>query len=236
MTAESYAPIVNPITRRLMVRYVLGMALFFALCAFVPAGSWTWDKGWLFIVVYQIVTALSAWYLWRANPEIYIARAKYHPGSKRWDLFIVPALLAAMAAIFVVAALDDGRYHWHPISWRIVALGYLLWIVAFALMTWAEAHNKFFEPTVRIQLDRGHHVIDTGPYAYVRHPGYVAALLLFVGLPLSLASLYALIPAAIACLIMILRTAWEDSMLKNELPGYKEYAGRVRYRLLPGVW
>ena len=103
-------------------------------------------------------------------------------------------------------------------------------------MTWAESVNKFFEPTVRIQTDRGHTVIDTGPYALVRHPGYVAAGLLILGLPLSLGSYWAagtrrdLLPAPGR------GTALEDRTLRGELPGYKEYARRVRYRLIPGQW
>ena len=102
--------------------------------------------------------------------------------------------------------------------------------------TWAESVNRFFEPTVRIQTDRGHRVIDTGPYAIVRHPGYLAAWFFFLGIPLSLGSLWAIIPAIFSCVILVVRTILEDRTLQNELPGYKEYAKRVRYRLLPGIW
>jgi protein-S-isoprenylcysteine O-methyltransferase Ste14 len=95
--------------------------------------------------------------------------------------------------------------------------------------------NKFFEPTVRIQTDRGHKVIDGGPYALVRHPGYAGGSLLFVGIALCLGSLWALIPAGLASALLVLRPLWEDQTLQAELPGYKEYAQRVRYRLIPGV-
>jgi protein-S-isoprenylcysteine O-methyltransferase Ste14 len=108
--------------------------------------------------------------------------------------------------------------------------------VGLAIVTWAEAVNKFFEPTVRIQTDRGHHVVDRGPYAIVRHPGYVGSFLLFGGIALCLGSLWALIPAGLASALLIMRTRWEDQMLQAELPGYKEYTQRVRYRLLPGMW
>jgi protein-S-isoprenylcysteine O-methyltransferase Ste14 len=96
--------------------------------------------------------------------------------------------------------------------------------------------NKFFEPTVRIQTDRGHRVIDTGPYAIVRHPGYAFGSGFFLGMPSALGSYWALIPAALVCPLLVLRTIWEDQTLREELPGYKEYAQRVRYRLIPGVW
>jgi protein-S-isoprenylcysteine O-methyltransferase Ste14 len=111
-----------------------------------------------------------------------------------------------------------------------------LLIAGMAGMTWAESVSKFFEPTVRIQTDRGHRVIDTGPYAIVRHPGYVAACVLFMGMPLSLGSFWALVPAAVSCLLLVVRTVLEDKTLRNELVGYEEYTQRVRYRLVPGVW
>jgi protein-S-isoprenylcysteine O-methyltransferase Ste14 len=96
--------------------------------------------------------------------------------------------------------------------------------------------NKFFEPTVRIQTDRGHKVIDTGPYAIVRRPGYLSGFLVFIGMPLSLGSVWALIPGILLCLLLIVQTIWEDQTLRNELTGYREYAQKVRYRLIPGVW
>jgi protein-S-isoprenylcysteine O-methyltransferase Ste14 len=135
-----------------------------------------------------------------------------------------------------VAALDDGRYHWFPVPWWVCGIGYVLLIAGMVGLTWAESVNKFFEPTVRIQTDRGHTVIDFGPYAIVRHPGYVSAFLVFIGIPLSLGSLLALIPAVMACLLLIVRTIWEDQTLRDELTGYREYAQRVRYRLIRGVW
>ena len=99
-----------------------------------------------------------------------------------------------------------------------------------------KAVNKFFEPSVRIQTDRGHHVIDTGPYAIIRHPGYAFGFAFFLGIPLALGSLWGLIPAIIMSALLVVRTVLEDRTLQNELPGYKQYAERVRYRLVPGVW
>jgi protein-S-isoprenylcysteine O-methyltransferase Ste14 len=104
------------------------------------------------------------------------------------------------------------------------------------ISAWAEAVNRFFEPGVRIQADRGHTVIDTGPYAFVRHPGYVGACLLFVGIALSLGSLWALIPAGVSSLILIIRTRWEDQTLRAELVGYEGYTKRVRFKWIPRVW
>ena len=107
---------------------------------------------------------------------------------------------------------------------------------SYALTTWAQAVNRHFEPTVRIQTERGHRVIDSGPYAVVRHPGYVGAVVMSVGVALALGSLWALVPAALVAVLLIGRTLAEEATLKAELPGYAEYTGRVRYRWTPGVW
>jgi protein-S-isoprenylcysteine O-methyltransferase Ste14 len=135
-----------------------------------------------------------------------------------------------------VAALDDGRFHWYGLPWWVCGVGYGSFIVGFGIATWAETVNKFFEVTVRIQTDRGQKVIDTGPYALVRHPGYVGGILILLGMAFSLGSLWALIPAGLASLLLIVRTQWEDQTLQAELTGYKEYAQRVRHKLIVGVW
>jgi protein-S-isoprenylcysteine O-methyltransferase Ste14 len=174
--------------------------------------------------------------LWRVNPEVWVARTRSHEGTKRWDKILLGFFFTAVYAIVPVAALDDGRFHWLPLPWWVCGLGYVLFLAGMGLVTWAEAVNKFFEVTVRIQTDRGQKVIDTGPYALVRHPGYVAGILFCVGTALSLGSVWALVPAGLASALLVLRTRWEDQTLQAELPGYKEYARRVRYRLIPGVW
>jgi protein-S-isoprenylcysteine O-methyltransferase Ste14 len=139
-------------------------------------------------------------------------------------------------AVVILAALDDGRFHWLPVSWWVSVLGYALLVMGIAGLTWAQSVNKFFERTVRIQHDREQRVIDTGPYAIIRHPGYVAAFFFLVGMSLALGSVWALIPAAVSCLVLVVRTALEDRTLRAELAGYEEYTQRVRYRLVPGVW
>ncbi len=112
-------------------------------------------------------------YLRRVNPEVITARTTAHKGTKRWDLFLVGILYPTMMAILILAALDDGRFHWFHVPWWLCGIGYVLLILGFAGVTWALSVNKFIERTVRIQTDRGHTVVDTGPYAIVRHPGIV---------------------------------------------------------------
>ncbi len=225
------------IDRRRLLLSLAQMPVFFVLCLLLPAGNWMWTRGWLFILVIILASILSTLYLRRVNPEVIAARINRHKGTKRWDLllglvFILPTILA----IPLVAALDDGRFHWFHVPWWCCVLGYALLIAGMLGLTWAESVNKFFEPSVRIQAERGHRVIDSGPYAIVRHPGYVSGFLVFIGMPLSLGSLWALIPAVVLCLLLVVRTVLEDRTLRDELAGYGEYTQRVRYRLIPGVW
>jgi protein-S-isoprenylcysteine O-methyltransferase Ste14 len=212
------------------------MPLFLALFMFLPAGTWAWEKGWLFILVFLTLAVLACLVIWRANPEFLAGWINPHQGTKRWDKVLFGFLSLTTAAILPVAALDDGRFHWFPLPWLVCLLGYALLVVCMAILTWVPAVNKFFEPTVRIQTERGQKVIDAGPYAVVRHPGYVVRSVLFVGIALSLGSLWALVPVGLASLLLILRTQWEDQTLQAELPGYKKYAARVRYKWIPGVW
>ena len=219
-----------------LIGFLVALPAYFALFMFLPAGNWAWMKGWLFIGVFLGTLAVVALYLWRVNPEVVVARTGFHEGTKRWDKILLRFFLPTVYAIIPVAALDDGRFHWLPVPRWVCGVGYVLFVVGMGILTWAEAVNKFFEVTVRIQSDRGHKVIDTGPYAIVRHPGYVGGILFFVGTALCLGSVWALVPAGIASALLILRTQWEDQTLQAELPGYQEYTRRVRYKLIPGVW
>ncbi len=203
---------------------------------FLPAGSIAWTRGWIFLLVFFTALAISAAVLRRLNPEIFRARSRIRPGTKGWDRALLAVILPAMIAILPVAALDDGRFHWHPLPSWAIDFGYGALLAGIALTAWAQAVNRFFEPGVRIQSERGHHVIDTGPYAIIRHPGYVAAMLLFAGLALSFGSLWALVPASVASIVLVLRTALEDCLLRADLPGYQDYARRVRWRLIPSLW
>jgi protein-S-isoprenylcysteine O-methyltransferase Ste14 len=222
--------------RRLFLNLVLSILLA-PLCLFLPAGTWTWARGWLFLVVVTAASLLSILYLRRVNPDVIAGRVNRHQGTKRWDRIFLVILLPTLMAIPILAALDDGRFHWLPVPWWGCVLGYTLLITGMVGLTGAQSVNKFFEPTVRIQTDRGHKVIDTGPYAIIRHPGYAAGYLIFIGMPLALGSLWgALISAILMVPMLLLKTLWEDQTLQDELDGYKEYAQRVRYRLVPGVW
>ncbi len=222
--------------RRRAIRILLAIPVRFGLLAFLPAGTLDWPRGWLFVLVSLTLSGLSVLYLWRKNPEVLAARSRYRLEAKRWDKILLCFYLPATLAILVVAGLDDWRFHWHPVSWQVVEFGYMLFVFGMALLTISQGTNRFFESMVRIQTDRDHCVISTGPYRYVRHPGYAAGLLTAVGQALALGSLWALIPAGIACALFVLRIHWEDATLLAELPGYQQYAQTVRFRLVPGIW
>jgi protein-S-isoprenylcysteine O-methyltransferase Ste14 len=208
---------------------------FLALALFAPAGDLTWRGGWLFILVFVAMLAASIPYLRYKNPEIFVARSQIHAGTKSWDKVVLSLLLVALALIFPAAGFDF-RVHGSSVPLWATVVGYLLFSIGYAGSIWVYSVNRFAEPSVRIQSDRGQHVVDVGPYAIVRHPLYLASLFLVIGMPLALGSYWALIPVAAGISVLVLRTKWEDQTLRNELQGYAEYASRVRYRLIPGVW
>jgi protein-S-isoprenylcysteine O-methyltransferase Ste14 len=226
----------EPTDRRRLITSTFWTLLIFVLCLFLPAGTWTWARGWLFFAVVVATLVVISLYLRRANPDVIAARTNRHEGTKFWDRWVLGVLLPLMVSILPISFLDDTRFHWSHVPWWVCGIGYVLLIAGLAGTTWADSVNKFFEPTVHIQTDRGHTVIDTGPYSLVRHPGYIAAVLLILGMPLCLGSYWALIPAILTCLVLVVRTVLEDRTLRAELPGYREYAQRILYRLIPGVW
>lgn len=213
-----------------------GYILLMAVLMFWPAGGLGWVRGWVFLVIYVATGIVAVTYLWHTNPEIVVARSVPHQGAKGWDFVPFLLLLVLFLAMFPVAGLDDGRFHWSVVPLWLTVVGYVVMLLGTAGNVWVMRVNKFAEPRVRIQTEREHKVIDSGPYAIVRHPFYVTAFFLCVGMPLALGSLWALVPGALAAVVLVVRTVFEDRMLKRELEGYRDYAARVRYRLLPGVW
>lgn len=214
---------------------VAAMVLVFAALLFVPAGRLDWTLGWLYVGLVAVNVAVNWACLQRWNPELIARRLRLGAGTKTWDKVWALLYAPVLIVVYVVAGLEarDGLSSLPSAVWL---LGLVLFIPGAALLTWSMVVNPFFEKTVRIQTDRGHRVIDTGPYAYVRHPGYVGFVAWILSTPLLLASAWAFVPALFAVLGMVIRTALEDCTLQAELPGYRAYAARVRFRLLPGVW
>jgi len=206
---------------------------------FAAAGRLDLPRAWLFVAVSFVWMFGNGIILAIANPELLNQRGawKKKKGVKSWDRKLLTLYgLSGFYAIPVVTGLDVGRYHWSNLGLWATVLGTLLLSFGWVLVTWAMLVNTHFETTVRIQTDRSHRVVSTGPYATVRHPGYIGAGLWALGSPLIVGSAYALIPAGLTILLLIVRTHLEDKTLRAELPGYADYAQRVRYRLLPGIW
>jgi protein-S-isoprenylcysteine O-methyltransferase Ste14 len=209
------------------------MAIFFG-----SSGRKDLPRAWLFFgaaFIYFVASTLS---LYRYNPELLVIRLTVkREGSRIWDEVLMRvANLTGMLLMPAVAGLDVGRYGWSSLGWVYVIPGFTFFVLGAVLITWAMIVNRHFEPTVRIQKDRGHEVVSTGPYRFVRHPGYLSGVLWMSSIPLIIGSLYAFIPLTLYSAMLFLRTYLEDKTLREELPGYAEYAERVKFRLIPWIW
>jgi protein-S-isoprenylcysteine O-methyltransferase Ste14 len=178
----------------------------------------------------------AVWLMRSASPELLKERSSMHAGTKKWDIPL--AFWIALGGPLSTCALAglDARFHGvRAADWTVLA-GFLLGAAGVGIMLAAMAANRFFSTVVRIQTDRGHTVVDTGPYAFVRHPGYVGMFLTTIGAPLILASTWAWWPSAISVAVLLARTALEDGTLRRELPGYEAFTTQTRSRLIPGIW
>lgn len=220
------------------VKYLLApfrWTLLMMIVFFAAAGRWDIPRAWLAFGIHLGGAALGALLMYRFAPELANQRAAARQGTKGWDKMILTIyFILVLLGIPLTAGLDIGRYH-HP-DLHSMGFGLLCYLSFFILFYWAMLTNRFFEGTSRIQADRDHKVIRRGPYAYVRHPGYVAMIFASLSDPLIIGSLYAHIPGCIAVGVTIVRTGLEDRMLRNELEGYADYAAAVKYRLVPGIW
>ena len=203
---------------------------------FIASGRLDWVMAWVYIGVYLAGMGVNALVLIPTNPELVVERAQSR-GKRDLDRALAGVMaLFGPASICIVAGLD-ARFGWSPgIPPAPLIAALAIAVLGSLLTTWAMASNRFFYGVLRIAKDRGHTVATSGPYRYVRHPGYVGAIAFDLAAPLMLGSLWALIPAGLTTGAIILRTALEDRTLREELPGYAEYTQQVRYRLLPGIW
>lgn len=222
--------IIRGISKILIIVCVLAGILF------VSAGGLDWVSAWILVLLYLIyLAAVMIWGI-RKAPDLLMERGKIGPNVKSWDKIINAFYVIFLVALLIVSGLDAQRYHWTVVPTILQAAG-LLGMAFSGWMIWRTiAENAFASRWARIQGDRGQRVIMTGPYSFVRHPMYVAILLLVICIPLQLGSLWGLIPSALICLLFVIRACFEDRMLLEELDGYREYANRVRYRLFPGIW
>lgn len=213
--------------------------LFIPLILFVCGGDFSWWQGWGFSILLFFSGIGGRILAEKRHPGILIERfiSEKTMNAKPWDKVLSPLMAISLTFPLVIVSGLDHRYEWTPLfpTWLNI-FGLVLIALGYAFAAWALVENRFFSSTVHIQTDRGHSVCDSGPYQIVRHPGYAGNLLALPGIIIALNSIWTLIPAVLALIIAVIRTILEDKTLHKELPGYREYARRVRYRLFPGIY
>ena len=213
--------------------------LFISLILFACAGDFCWWQASIYSILIFIAGIAGRILAERRHPGLMaerLSREKLQE-SKPWDKVLSPLMSLSVGPLLVIVPGLDHRFGWtHTFPLWLNILGLVLIAIGYGFAVWALVENRFFSGMVRIQTDRGHEVCTTGPYRIVRHPGYAGNILPLPGIVLVLGSVWTLIPATFALVIAVIRTSLEDRTLQEELPGYREYAQRVRYRLFPGIY
>jgi len=225
----------------LVFRLVIQTSVWFgfqALLLFGAAGNWHWPQGWAFVAIFGLGgVGFSVWLLPR-DPALLAARLGplIQRGQPLWDRVFLVTFVGLWCGWLVLMALDAQRWRSSDMPPALNLVGAALVVTGFFATLRVFRENSFAAPVVRVQEERAQRVIDTGPYAVVRHPMYASALLYLAGMPLMLGSWYGFLVVPLLILGMAPRAVFEERLLQRDLPGYAAYMGRVRYRLIPGVW
>lgn len=220
--------------RAIIASYIGVLA--YASLVFLAAGKLAYWQGILYLVLALVGTTVSHM-LTPSGSELTTRRAREANAGETWDRRLLGAYFLVTIVMFVVAGLDSGRFGWSgTVPLGVTVVGAVLMASGQVIFALAKRENEFFSSTVRIQSERGHHVCDTGPYRFVRHPGYLGMLMSLLAFPLVMNSYWAFVPALLAATLLVVRTVLEDRFLKAELSGYSEYAARTKWRLVPGVF
>jgi protein-S-isoprenylcysteine O-methyltransferase Ste14 len=222
----------------MLAAQIAGMFVVFALVLFLAAGTVAWWEGWAFLILFFGFTiALSLWLL-RHNPALLTERMTGigKEDQKRWDKVFFALANVIFLAWLLIMPLDAVRFAWSSMPIVVQALGALLMIWSFYLFFLVFRENSYLSPAVRIQSDREQTVVSTGPYRYVRHPMYAAAIVFLIGTTLLLGSWYGLLLVLLLVIAIAIRALAEERTLRAELPGYAAYQAQVKYHLLPFIW
>jgi protein-S-isoprenylcysteine O-methyltransferase Ste14 len=217
------------------------MLLIIAVVPFLPlliSQRWSWWEAWLYAILSILGFVISRALAARRHPDLLSERARFgqQEDAKSWDKILSPSVGLGAGLIPLAAGLEarfDGSLEF-GLPTKLLALAVIL--AGYTLGSYALIVNRYFSGVVRIQTERGHRVVSGGPYRWVRHPGYSGALLVYLTTPVFLDSWWAFAPAALITVLLVVRTSLEDRTLQEELAGYRDYASRVRSRLIPGVW
>jgi len=214
------------------ISLIIGLAILF-----ISAGTLAWINAWVYFGLVSIYWVISTVVLARVNPEMLNERGSVvKQGTKGFDKVWVALYPILTFGNLVVMGFDAVRFQWSFMPFWLTFVGIFMFVSVSPLALWAMAVNKFFEWTVRIQDDRNQYVCTSGPYKIMRHPGYAGLIISILAYPLILGSWWGFVLSCILTIIIVIRTALEDRTLQNEMPGYREYARQVKYRLIPLVW
>lgn len=228
----------NKLTAGRMILTAIYILIFPALILFL-SGDWLWVEGWIFNIWFVALCATTIIYLYRNDPALLAERYK-QPGTanqRGWDKYVVYGLVLGFILWIVIMPLDAKRYGWSadfPLWLKI--LGGIGLLLSSFLFYRSYADNTFVSPLVRIQAERKQQVVSTGVYGFVRHPMYLGGILLFIGTPMLLGSIYGVLIGVLISFLLVARIVGEERMLVKELEGYADYRKKVKYRLIPFIW
>ena len=224
-------------TPKTIVQLILVLVVM-PLLPLIISGAWGWWEAWAYAILSFLGFIISRALASRRHADLLVERTRSMgmQDAKTWDRILAPAMALGSVIPLVVAGMDKLFGWTQPFELNLKIVSLVVVILGYALGSWALIENRFFSGVVRIQTDRGHHVVTTGPYRFVRHPGYAGAFWTYLATPVLLDSLWALIPTVLLIGVLVLRTSLEDRTLQAELPGYMDFTQKTRYRLFPGIW
>jgi protein-S-isoprenylcysteine O-methyltransferase Ste14 len=215
---------------KVIIRFGL-FSLFLFGPIFLGAGTLNFPEAWLYLAISLGYIAIAGPYFYKKNPEFLERRAEMK-AEKGWDLVVT--ILATVFFLSTFSSIGlDYRYGWSSVPMVLKAAGFLVITITYVILFGIMNVNEYLFRVVKVE--KGQKVVTTGPYKFVRHPMYLTVLFMFASIPLALGSYYALIPMLFVDAIIIFRTKKEDELLHKELPGYKAYAKKTKYKLIPGV-